>query len=437
MRKIILLAILCPALSLAQPTKNNGSPGPLTVGDTLPSGALNPKHQTPNAKLLILEFFATWCSSCVKALPLSDSLQKAYNGRLQFILVNTATTGDNEATVRAFFIRHRRRDGTAYNFPYITKDTILHTFFPHTGVPHYVWLSAEGVVLAITTADELTKENIEAALEQKPLRLTVKNDFPAYRPEIPLLWQDNGGTAADLQFSATLTGYLPNLGTGARRHRDSATHRLTILNRSLHSAYQFALGFAANRVVLEGLDTARFFNTGQPAAEWKKRLYCFELTLPATAAPADLRSRLHRFLNATFGLHGRIEKRRVACWVLRYTGKGLPPSRGGRQDLRWGRPEQPLTCLQNAPLSRLVEALNSQLIGLPLLPIIVDESGISYNIDLELAAALTDLPGLKKELARYGLNLFPTERNLDMFVLSASPPAHGHPPPNLPFGNKE
>lgn len=452
MRIGILLAILCPALCLAQAGRNKNNTAPLTIGDTLPSGLLNPRLQTLKSKptsagllppllgggrgeapkLIILEFFATWCTSCIKSLRLSDSLQQLYRGQLQFWLISTTATADNENTVAAFFRRHRRRNGTAYNFPTVVNDTVLHARFPHTAVPHYVWLNGDRRVLAITGADELTPANIEAALSGKPLSLPLKNDFPHYQPALPLLVEGNGGSAADLRFSANLTGYLPNLGTGSRYQADSFTRRLTLLNHSILEAYQYALDFPANRIILEAKEESRFYNTGLPAAAWKKNLYGIELTLPAATEPAEMLARLHQFLNASFGLNGRIEKRWVPCWVLTGTAGTLPPSRGGKRNLRWGTPEEPLTCLQNAPLSRLVEALNSQLIGLPLLPIVVNETGIHYNVDLELAAPLTNLPALRKELQRYGLGLVQASRELDMFVLSDEPPV----PPGAQTGTK-
>src|SRR5688572_4373344 len=108
MRKILLLAILCPVLSFSQLRKaKEGTPpssvthhlSSLTIGDTLPAGAINPKparFSSPigrgregGAKLLILDFWATWCGACLQTFPRLDSFQRQFGPGLQLLLVST------------------------------------------------------------------------------------------------------------------------------------------------------------------------------------------------------------------------------------------------------------------------------------------------------------------------------------------------------------
>src|SRR4030095_3711488 len=84
---------------------------PLSVGDKMPDVAFTIfNYSSPTAKLsdfmgkmVILDFWATWCSSCIKRFPFMDSIQAEFNGKIQVILVNGKTTRDNETKISNFY----------------------------------------------------------------------------------------------------------------------------------------------------------------------------------------------------------------------------------------------------------------------------------------------------------------------------------------------
>ena len=102
------LLLLCPCFTKAQSTKQ------LSVGDKVPdiqfTQMVNSKSQTASlsqfkGKLVILDFWATWCSACIKNFPLLDSMQRLHTDKLQVILVNTATTHDTKEKITKLFSR--------------------------------------------------------------------------------------------------------------------------------------------------------------------------------------------------------------------------------------------------------------------------------------------------------------------------------------------
>jgi len=88
-----ILIILFPLLSYSQPVKQ------LTIGDTVPAFVLNntiihfnndsAKLSTISSKLLILDFWATWCTSCLQGFPKLETLQQQFKQDLQVVLVNS------------------------------------------------------------------------------------------------------------------------------------------------------------------------------------------------------------------------------------------------------------------------------------------------------------------------------------------------------------
>jgi thiol-disulfide isomerase/thioredoxin len=165
---------------------DNHSLRPLAVGDTMPpfllSNIINwPATQINLAelshKLVILDFWGTWCNSCLKGFSKLDSLQKQFPLQLQPILVNnTLTTADTGKIIQEYLIKRNQSPKTAIRFPIAIEDgPELQQLFPRIFLPHYVWLYQNKVV-AITLSRDLTSNNIQDVLSGKPHFMKAKDD---------------------------------------------------------------------------------------------------------------------------------------------------------------------------------------------------------------------------------------------------------------------
>lgn len=162
---------------------------PLALGDTMPpfllANILNWSSAQINLqelkhKLVILDFWGTWCSSCLKGFARLDSLQQQFPLQLQPILVNnTLTTADTQEKILSYLSNRNQSPKTTIRFPVaIEEGPELQQLFPHLFLPHYVWLYNNQVV-AITSSSELTKQNIQSILSGKPNFIPSKNDYSA------------------------------------------------------------------------------------------------------------------------------------------------------------------------------------------------------------------------------------------------------------------
>ena len=91
-----------------------------------------------NGKVVLLNFWATWCSNCVKEMPAIEKLYEEYGDQVVIIGVNV---GEDESTVDAFI------DTKNYTFPiaYDTESSISN-LYPSAGIPYTVIIGKDGLV---------------------------------------------------------------------------------------------------------------------------------------------------------------------------------------------------------------------------------------------------------------------------------------------------
>lgn len=161
----LLIGIVIALLLLASPVLGQGKVVGLKAGDTVPLDLLNERRlsidfSSPIAgvvptksialsdfkgKLIILDFWGTWCSSCLARFPKLKLLQDKYKNELAIIIVN------NEPLKKTYGLLSSRLKERAELFYNIVLDTTITALFPHRTVPHYGTSLASGSGFAINS----------------------------------------------------------------------------------------------------------------------------------------------------------------------------------------------------------------------------------------------------------------------------------------------
>ena len=161
----------------------------LQIGQEVPNVTLTNLHNYKDAsgkvattaklsdfkgKLIILDFWATWCAPCIASIPKLERLQKQFEGKLQILPVTYQQGKDVLLFLANLKEKQQRIVGS---LPNVFADTELIKLFPHVYLPHYVWIDQKGVVKAITNGKPINELDINKALNGNYQDLIKKKDF--------------------------------------------------------------------------------------------------------------------------------------------------------------------------------------------------------------------------------------------------------------------
>lgn len=139
-------------------------PPPLTLAKTIQGPpATEMSWERFKGKVVVLEFWATWCGPCVAAMPhLNELVEQFTNKPVVFISV----TAENESVVRLFLKNHSMKAWIG-----LDDYEVLNKAFHVARIPHAVIVDARGRIAAIAPPALIRPENLDEVLAGKKCSL--------------------------------------------------------------------------------------------------------------------------------------------------------------------------------------------------------------------------------------------------------------------------
>ncbi|MBD1435017.1 TlpA family protein disulfide reductase [Sphingobacterium sp. DN00404] len=428
---------------------------PLQIGDTIPEEVWDMplqlvSHSTGedtiklrdyrDKKLIILDFWATWCGSCLASMPYMHELETKMGKQAKLLPI----TFQDHNTILNFLNKSVSPTITAIksSFSSIVDGKVLDAYFPSKSIPHVVVLDTRGRVRAVSVPSALNVENLEEMIADgnaEPVRQRMQTI------DSPLL-SDGAGTdgiyySAFLPYNAAMPFTTSFRTDSAKRH----AHYYS-LNTRLIKLFGHAVFVEDENVKHTGihlLPSRRIFEVADPALydqnndeyPLEKVMFTYESVMPFKTTVTEAKRKMKNDLEFKFGLQAGLKKIKVPCLVLtvsdtsripyaedglqrKLVRKGVTVLNGGYEVLDQPSRNRSSSYLQNYPITQLVYMLNKLADGKT--PFVIDETGIRKNIDLDIVDDLSDFGELQKALLLQGIKIEKQEREQVMFVLKES-----------------
>lgn len=428
MKNIFCRGILSLVFTLVAATTSFAQNKPVKVGEDLPESFLTTSFQVVNHpqktlnlsrdrnKLILLDFWNTWCSACLMNIPKITSLQQKFGDRIRILPVSN----QDKLALEKFFAS---QNGKKYNtLTSVYNDSYFLQLFPHAGVPFIIWIK-DGKLVSTTDATQLNEETINEILDGKQSSLQTIIQMDRKRPLMLSEDYDRQKNIQLLNYSFFAKGPISDIGSGGtfRTTPSGTINGRQFTNLPLYDMY-YAIGFelfrhkyqesfTGKRMLIEVKDPkSLMLQQKADGSNDTSNLYNYEFIIPESKADFLYQYMLED-INRYSGYTVTLEKRPVQCLVLvRTSQKDKLASKGGEK--RSTFPRTP-SILRNAPLRTMINMLNGDI---TIKEIFIDETGYTGNVDLEVSG-IKDIPTLRKELQKYDLDLIRAERNLLMMVI--------------------
>jgi len=332
-------------------------------------------------KAVILEFWATWCSPCIAAIPHLNELAGEFAGEPVTFL---AVSDENQPLVQKFLEQRTIRG-------WIGLDTDRSVFDAYgvDGIPVTFLIDGRGTVQAITEPQAVTAEVIRALLRGESVGLRQ-------RPRMRMReWKQAAEQAAgDPLFEVAIRP-----SGRAEKTMQIRGGQFFLMGSPLSDALASAYGIDPPRIVAEA-----------PLPEGR-----FDFEITATGSQESLMALLRQAIENTFGLEVRKEEREMK--ILRLLG---PPKEGsalfrnddGHQGFHHEEKSLDASSLSTRELGRWLELT----LGTP----VIDETGLPGRYDVHFQWEEDSPGGLEREMEKAtGLSLKSDHRRIEVLVVRA------------------
>jgi thiol-disulfide isomerase/thioredoxin len=226
--RIIILLFFLTTLQLRGQSKLNKPAGELEFLKILNSTVTSAKLSDFKSKVVILDFWGTWCAPCIEALPHLENLQNRFGNDLKVITI----TDESEERIDKFLKKRNVSLPIA-----LDNDRKLAAAFPYRAVSHTVVIDKNGIVRAITTPQEINEEILKQIIAGQQVDLPEKVDNINFDPSKPL------SVNVNFTYQITVTPFqngLPSMSNPTGGNGVYKGRRILCTNLSPKSLYEVA-----------------------------------------------------------------------------------------------------------------------------------------------------------------------------------------------------
>lgn len=374
-------------------------------------------------KLIILDFWATWCLPCIRTFTQIKTLRTEFPDQVEILSV----TAEGKRKIENFIANHPELHikNTIY------QGQLLSSYFTFHSIPHIIWISTDGFLMSTTSNDELNKANILSVLYSNGSTvIKQKVDIDLKTPLIaaPIFQGYRNGTLGYSFFKEGKINDLPSTKSYVK-NKNGLTIGYQAINKALFDLYEHPVQnifkenneqFSSKRIILNTKKKDEIYAVTPDNQNIDENIIIYERFVPS-GQTTSLDYQILADLNTYTNFFARIEKVETDCLVLIRTSQvDKIRTKGDRPKNTIGNAYK-VGEMINYPLSHVVNRLDTDFSFIPM-PVI-DETGYKGNVDIKLSNQ-QDLKKIIADLNLVDLDLIHANRMISKLIISDKYPVH-------------
>lgn len=219
----------------------------------LNGGTKTIKFNELKGKVILFDFWATSCKSCIEGFPKMQELNRKYGKDLAVILVNSKRNKDSPRRLKAVFDNYKKAYNYELELPSLLDDTVFTSLFPHNGIPTHAWVDREGRLVGVDKGNDDLEKRIRRLIASEQVDIldmgVIINADRNYNPALV----DTVGKLSTSIFAKPLPNFLP---TQQYAYYNNGHTHFQLGNHPLISILQYAfskelMGFSFYQYVFD------------------------------------------------------------------------------------------------------------------------------------------------------------------------------------------
>ncbi|MEJ0055980.1 MAG: redoxin domain-containing protein [Bacteroidota bacterium] len=377
-------------------------------------------------KWLFLDFWTVGCAACVKSFPKVNSLHREFRDRVTWMMVGVNDRRSHAGTEKFY---EKIRSKRTLEIPYVF-DSVLCDRWKIQTVPHIIIVDPEGIVRFITGGG-INPDKVKKLLAGEKVDFYYKDaERRSFDPDI-YLSTANANSGKNLLYRSLLTKWNSEKQAGIV----NLDRWLTWPEEYLEKGFQCSMCLSAQmymcaytgwpywrfddpvsglyypKLVLETRDSLRLKLSSDI------EYYNYNLTLPVERInKVHLMEILQQDLKRYFGYEAALEDREISVWKLVAKPSAIEKlrSKGEKQYFSPGSHAVGFEVRNVSYLFLLGEI--SHYLPYEESPII-DETGITGNIDFSLNADMTSIEDIRRAIQKQGFDMVKGKKVMKAVVI--------------------
>lgn len=412
----IYISFIFPLLASGQ--------SPVRVGDRMPEIAFDQminyksgkaKISDFKGKLLIIDVWNKWCSSCIAGFPKLEKIQNNFKDKIQVLLLTSDQMPD------FVNIKSRSQNVRSSSLPFVIGDTTIDKLFPHRGVPLHIWIDSSGIVRAITTGFNTNQQTLAKYFSGQPIEMISRENEIQNLDMNKSLLTEGDGRHLDrlLSYSVLLKSMKNYRGSKFDYSRDKRSSKITgmkFINCDIEMF--FTMAFNNPRIKMDFPGSEKYiYPLNDDAAKnhfIENYKFCYELKAPQELydSVSAMQELLKKDLARYFRLQGTVDRQELPCYNLVATGDlDKIRTKDNNQKpvyikhdfdgIRYTFRNFTISGLVSVIAKKISQLGNSE-VNMP----VINKTGYKGNIDIELyLKEVNNIEGINELLSRYNLKI--------------------------------